>query len=627
MSSIEAALAAIDSLKPGEKVNYMQVAKKYGVERTTLARRHKGASTSSAIKVQNQLSLHPQQEYELVQYIERLGRQGLPPTRAAIQNFGSQLAGKRVGKSWVDRFMVRHRDHLIPRWTTGIDNNRHKADSGEKYKLYFDLLESKIERYRILPHLIFNMDEKGFMLGVLSRSKRVFSKISLEDGRRSSLIQDGNREWMTLIACICADGSYLEPTLIYQSTSGSIQDSWLQGVDTQNDQVRFCTSPSGWTNNEIGLAWLKQVFDRNTKAKAGSLYRLLILDGHGSHVTMEFIEYCDANKILLAVYPPHATHTLQPLDVSMFKPLSTAYSNEISAFMARSQGLVSMSKRDFYPLFYRAWQASFKAETIQKAFMVTGLSPFNPEVILQKFNTKQSISNHNSDSESSALSASDWRKIRALIDRAVNQKDSKKIEKLHRALHTITAQNSVLKHEAAGLREALINERTRRRRGKALPLIGADEYHGGAVVWSPTKVQEARDRQRLHELEEEQQQREKTEAKELRKAQQQARAAAAETRQLARAEAKLLKERQKVDRAIDQAARKAARKVAQRLQNARKLAKRGNRKRLKASIKATTSKNTVVEPHSGQEPQGGTPGPPPAQSRHGRNIKLPSKYE
>jgi hypothetical protein len=107
---------------------------------------------------------------------------------------------------------------------------------------------------------------------------------------------------------------------------------------------------------------------------------------------MDFIEYCDQNKILLAIYPPHSTHTLQPLDVCMFKPLSTAYSNEVSAFMERSQGLSSMSKRDFFPLFYRAWQASFKEATILKAFEATGLSPFNPEVILRRFNAGLSSS-------------------------------------------------------------------------------------------------------------------------------------------------------------------------------------------------------------------------------------------
>ncbi|KAF2006340.1 hypothetical protein P154DRAFT_456130 [Amniculicola lignicola CBS 123094] len=71
--------------------------------------------------------------------------------------------------------------------------------------------------------------------------------------------------------------------------------------------------------------------------------------------------------------------------------------------MERSQGLTSMSKRDFFPLFYQAWQASFKA---------TGLSPFNPKVILQRFNTSSSSL---SDSESSVLSASNWRKTEGLL--------------------------------------------------------------------------------------------------------------------------------------------------------------------------------------------------------------------
>lgn len=179
------------------------------------------------------------------------------------------------------------------------------------------------------------MDEKGFLISVLTRIKRMFSRRLYEEGKLRSHIQDGNREWITLLACICADGSYLEPALIYQSASGSIQDSWLQAFDPGDHRAYFTSSPTGWTNNDIGLAWLKQVFDRSTKAKARLSYRLLILDGHGSHIIMDFIKYCDQNKILLAIYPPHSTHTLQPLDVVMFKPLSTAYSNEISGFMVR----------------------------------------------------------------------------------------------------------------------------------------------------------------------------------------------------------------------------------------------------------------------------------------------------
>jgi hypothetical protein len=138
------------------------------------------------------------------------------------------------------------------------------------------------------------MDKKGFMLGVLTRSKRVFSRRLYKEGKIKAHIQDSSREWITLLACICADRPHLEPSLIYQSAAGSIQDTWLQAIRPK-DRVYISSSPSGWTNNDIGLSWLKQVFDRYTRLKAEQGYRLLILNSYRSHLTIEFIKYCDRN--------------------------------------------------------------------------------------------------------------------------------------------------------------------------------------------------------------------------------------------------------------------------------------------------------------------------------------------
>jgi len=57
-----------------------------------------------------------------------------------------------------------------------MDSNRYNAESGYKYKLYFDLLHQKINEYSIEPANIYNMDEKGFAIGVLGRLKRIFSR-------------------------------------------------------------------------------------------------------------------------------------------------------------------------------------------------------------------------------------------------------------------------------------------------------------------------------------------------------------------------------------------------------------------------------------------------------------------
>ena len=539
-----------------------------------------------------------------------------------IRNFASQIAKTEVGVHWASRFVQRYPDQLTSRWAKGLDNCRHKADSRSKYNLYFSLLRDKINQYHVEARHIYNMDEKGFMLGIVSRSRRIFSKASYEGIRRRTTIQDGSRQWITLLACICADGSCLEPALIYQSASGSIQDTWLQALDPDIHQIRISSSPSGWTNNEIGLAWLQQVFDRSTKAKARSSYRLLVLDGHGSHVTMDFIKYCDEHKILLAVYPPHSTHTLQPLDVSMFKPLSTAYSNEVSAFMDRSQGLTSMSKRDFLPLFQAAWQASFKETTILNAFKATGISPLNPEVILQRF----TVPDPATDSDSSALSASDWRKMERLLRQVVADQGDRQAKKLSQVLHSSSVQNSLLKDEVRKLREALVNERTRRKRGKPLPLQEAEEYHGGAVFWSPRKVKEARDRLQLQEEEEEQLQLQKADTRRQREETRQVRAREKEQRRQARLAVSLMRQKEREEKAIEKASRIAARKAAKQLQKAIKTSQRGRRRSFMAPAKATQKKKPIARPQGGEEPQGGAASSPPPTSRRGRAIRTPSRF-
>ena len=74
------------------------------------------------------------------------------------------------------------------------------------------------------------------------------------------------------------------------------------------------TSPKGWTSNSLGLWWLKEHFEPAIQPLDNS-YRFLILDGHGSHCTSEFQNFCNRQKIILFCLPPHTSYMLQPLDV------------------------------------------------------------------------------------------------------------------------------------------------------------------------------------------------------------------------------------------------------------------------------------------------------------------------
>jgi hypothetical protein len=110
---------------------------------------------------------------------------------------------------------------------------------------------------------------------------------------------------------------HISPALIYQSESGALMDTWLDNYDSQDLTPYFAISEKGWSNENIGMHWLQHVFDRYTKSIA-DLYRYcLIVDNHNSHVNMRFINYCDQNRILLAILSPHLTHRLQSLNIGL----------------------------------------------------------------------------------------------------------------------------------------------------------------------------------------------------------------------------------------------------------------------------------------------------------------------
>ncbi len=54
-------------------------------------------------------------------------------------------------------------------------------------------------------------------------------------------------------------------------------------------------------------------------------YHLLALDGHGSHVSLKTIEQAQQFGLNMITLPSHASHVLQPLDVSCFKPFQITF--------------------------------------------------------------------------------------------------------------------------------------------------------------------------------------------------------------------------------------------------------------------------------------------------------------
>ena len=323
-------------------------------------------------------------------------------------------------------------------------------------------------------------------MGICHSTKQIVSIKSLKSKRILGAIQDGSREFLSLLASICADGSALPPALIYQGKSRDMQDTWLDDFDAENHLAYFAASSNGWSNDEYGLVWLEQVFDRHTKAKAEDERerRLLIVDGHSSHVNMKFIDYADRNRILLVILPPHSTHRLQPLDVGVFSPLAKAYSQQVDEHLRTGFGYIRMTKRDFWKLFYPAWSQALTAKNIALGFAATGIHSLQPDRVLDHFNHDSTPPSSKPPTPTSA---------RALRHALTNlQKDRGQLELILRASEKLAFKNEILLHENRALVRALNEEKKRRKRGKALGLLNTEESAGKAQFWSPSKVAAAR---------------------------------------------------------------------------------------------------------------------------------------
>jgi len=122
--------------------------------------------------------------------------------------------------------------------------------------------------------------------------KRIMTKDALKSGRVTKSKQDGSREFLSCLACISAIGKWIPPLLVYKGDSGDLISTWVDEVTTDS-QAHFTVSSNGWSNNKIGLMWLQKVFERYTKLARATQKRLLIVDGHSSHVNMAFVDWAD----------------------------------------------------------------------------------------------------------------------------------------------------------------------------------------------------------------------------------------------------------------------------------------------------------------------------------------------
>ena len=369
--------AAVEAYKNDPELSYRAAAKIHKVSYQSVINHCSDEKKYSPDCYEARQKLSPVEESVLAVHCIRAYESGLPLTIQYLNELANELLRSKgmndtVGVNWHTSFFKRHPE-VKSKYSRPINKARVDAEDPDNFIEWFRRFHETRTKWGITDPDTYNMDETGSSMGLEQASKVILPSEEKEAWAK----QDGNLEWATLIVAIRATtgGPDIPPFLI---TKGKHVLKDIAPLILKH-RATTAVSDSGWSNDELGLRWIEH-FDKFTRPCTQGAYRLLILDGHGSHKSLAFTQYAHENKIVLLYLPAHSTHRLQPLDVAIFGPLSTYYSKSVKQF-SRYNG-IGVSKREWVEWIQEAWVQATSDSNIQSAWAATGLVPFNPDRVL-----------------------------------------------------------------------------------------------------------------------------------------------------------------------------------------------------------------------------------------------------
>lgn len=199
LSKEERIQLALKATQEPQNLSVRRAAIVYNVSRRSIDRRRAGTRSTRDTHPKSS-NLTKVEEQTLVKYIRKFDQQGSSPTLRWVEDMANQLRAARDA------------DPVGPRWAS----NFVKREPGVKSRI-----NRQRDRQRILcsdPGVIGpwfdNFDKTGFTMGVGNRVKVV----TASERRTEPIgVQQGDREWVTLIAAINAKGWAIAPYLIFKA--------------------------------------------------------------------------------------------------------------------------------------------------------------------------------------------------------------------------------------------------------------------------------------------------------------------------------------------------------------------------------------------------------------------------
>jgi hypothetical protein len=202
-------------LKPAYSLVVEQIyeEKQVRIPYCTLWRRFQGASKAYKDAHGSQQLLSEAAERVLVAWIIFYSETANPLTRETIRQKAQAICNIKPSKNWIYLFLSRWPIIRLGR-PSGLDPKRANAFNYPVVTHHFRLLSGVIEKWEIPCENIYNMDEKGCQRG--GGRKSLSRKYFVPRNRRPQYkARSANLELVSVIECVCADGTALLPGFVF----------------------------------------------------------------------------------------------------------------------------------------------------------------------------------------------------------------------------------------------------------------------------------------------------------------------------------------------------------------------------------------------------------------------------
>ncbi|GBP27792.1 hypothetical protein EVAR_94196_1 [Eumeta japonica] len=215
---------------------------------------------------------------------------------------------------------------------------------------------------------VYCLDETGTT--TVQKPKKI---IAAKGARQLNKVTSAERGTLVTMCCaVSATGSTLPPAMVFPRKQ--LKSFMLNGAPVGTLGLAQSTD---CMNSDLFPEVMKHFVKVTASTKENP--SLLIVDNHDSQLASAVLNIAKDNGVTLLTIPPHSSHRLQPLDVSVFGPLQTYYNAAMDSWLMRHPGK-TISIYNIAELLGQAFNRAMTPSNIKSGFRKTGIFPFDRHI-------------------------------------------------------------------------------------------------------------------------------------------------------------------------------------------------------------------------------------------------------